>query len=107
MPLEIPDELLHAAAMSEQEAKIEIACCWFDAGKLTLGHAARLAGRSELEFESQLERRGLPRYHYTEEMLDQDVQTLKKLGQRQAAALKMKEALPEFGDRDDNGKDEN
>lgn len=80
MPLVISDELLQAAGMSEQEAKLEIACRWFDEGKLTIGHAARLAGINEAEFESQLEHRGLPRYRCTEEMLEHDVETLKRLG---------------------------
>jgi predicted HTH domain antitoxin len=80
MPLVISDEVLQAAGMSEPEAKLEIACRWFDAGKLAIGHAARLAGLSELEFESELERRSIPRYRYTDEMLENDVATLKNLG---------------------------
>ena len=80
MPLVISDELLRAAGMSEREAKIEIACKWFDAGKLTIGRAAGLAGTTEVEFEGELARRGIPRYRYTEEMLESDVETLKKLG---------------------------
>jgi predicted HTH domain antitoxin len=80
MPLTIPDETLRAAGMSEREAKVEIACRWFDAGKLSLGHAAGLAELSESEFEAELELRGIPRYRYTEEMLAQDVEALKKLG---------------------------
>ncbi len=80
MPLVIPDETLRAAGMNEREAKVEIACRLFDAGKLTIGHAARLAGLEESEFEVQLQLRGIPRYRYTEEMLEQDVETLKKLG---------------------------
>jgi predicted HTH domain antitoxin len=80
MPLTIPGETLRAAGMDEREAKVEIACRWFDAGKLTIGHAARLAELSESEFEHQLDLRGLPRYRYTEEMLEQDVEALKKLG---------------------------
>ncbi len=80
MPLVISDETLRAAGMSEREAKLEIACRWFDAGKLAFGHAARLAGVSEAELESQLALRGIPRYRYTEQMLEHDVQVLKKLG---------------------------
>jgi predicted HTH domain antitoxin len=80
MPLLITDETLRAAGMNEQQAKVEIACRWFDSGKLAFGHAAAFAGVSEREFEAQLEERGLPRYRYTEEMLDQDLETLKKLG---------------------------
>ena len=80
MPLVIPDETLRAAGMNEGEAKIEIACRWFDEGKLAIGHAARLAGMSEAEFERELELRNIPRYRYTEEMLEHDVDVLKKLG---------------------------
>ena len=80
MPLVIPDDMLKAAGMNEREAKIEIACRWFDAGKLAIGHAARLADLSELDFEKQLEARGLPRYRYTDEMVERDVDALKKLG---------------------------
>lgn len=80
MPLVIPDEALMAAGLTEREAKLEIACRWFDAGILTIGHASRLAGLSEPEFEAQLELRGIPRYRYTEEMLERDVETLKRLG---------------------------
>jgi hypothetical protein len=54
MPLVIPDETLQLAGMDEREAKIEIACRLFDAGKLTIGHAARLADLSVAEFEQQL-----------------------------------------------------
>lgn len=80
MPLLISDDALRAAGLSEREAKIEIACRWFDEGKLSLGHAAALADMSELEFETELSVRGVPRYRYTEEMLDHDVEALKKLG---------------------------
>ena len=81
MPLIIPDDALRAREqLSEQEAKVEISCKWFDMGRLTIGHAAHLAGLSEIEFEAQLQVRGIPRFRYTEEMLQGDVQTLKKLG---------------------------
>ena len=80
MPVVISDEFLRAAGMSEQEATLEFVCRLFDAGKLAFGQAARLAGLSELELERQLKQRGIPRYRYSDEMLEQDIQTLKKLG---------------------------
>jgi predicted HTH domain antitoxin len=80
MPLVISDETLRAAGMNEREAKVEIACRWFDAGKLSFGHAARFAGCEEIDFEAQLQKRGIPRHRYTDEMLDQDVSALRKLG---------------------------
>jgi predicted HTH domain antitoxin len=80
MPVLISDETLRAAGMNEREAKLEIACRWFDAGKLSLGHAAQLAGIGRDEFEGELDRRAIPRHRYTDEMLDNDVAALKKLG---------------------------
>jgi predicted HTH domain antitoxin len=80
MPLVIPDETLRAAGLSELEAKLEIACRWFDAGKLSFSHAARLAGLDDATFEAQLQLRGIPRFRYTDEMLEHDVEVLKKLG---------------------------
>jgi predicted HTH domain antitoxin len=80
MPLLISDDVLRSAGLSEAEAKIEIACRLFDAGKLTIGHASRLADLPESDFEQALQARGLPRYRVTEQMLREDIETLKSLG---------------------------
>ena len=48
MPLLISDETLKALGMTEQEAKVEIVCRWFDAGKMSFGHAAEFAGLFDL-----------------------------------------------------------
>jgi predicted HTH domain antitoxin len=80
MAIVLSDELLRATGMSEAEAKLEIACRLFDAGKLTVGHAAKFADVSEAAFEDALRQRKIPRYRYTEDMLNQDIATLKKLG---------------------------
>jgi len=58
MPVLIPDETLKKAGLSEQEARIEIACRLYDADKLHLWPAAQLAGLSRDEFESALISRG-------------------------------------------------
>lgn len=79
MPLVISDETLQAAGLNEQEARVEIACRLFDAGRLAFGHAARSAGLTEIEFEMQLALRDIPRFRYTDEKLRQDVEALKKL----------------------------
>jgi hypothetical protein len=39
MPVTIPDQILSEAGLSEQEAKLEIACRFYDAGKLTMPQA--------------------------------------------------------------------
>ena len=82
MPLTISDEALRATGLSEAEARIEIACRWFDEGKLTIGNTARLANLDEIEFEAQLESRGFPRYRYTDELLNRDVEGLRTLVRR-------------------------
>lgn len=80
MPLVISDDDLHAANLTPEEARVEIACRLFDAGRLTIGHAARMAGLTELTFEEQLHQRGIPRYRYTDQKMESDLQSLKKLG---------------------------
>jgi len=80
MPLIISDEMLQAAGMTEPEAKLEIACRWFDAGTLSFGRAAAFAGVAEIEFERQFQSRNIPRYRYTDEGLQAIVEALKKLG---------------------------
>ena len=59
MPVIIPDETLKQAGLSEDEARVEIACRLYDADKLHLWPAAQLAGLSRDEFESELISRGI------------------------------------------------
>ena len=87
MPLVIPDELLRHANLTEEAARIEIACRLFDAELIGKGMAGRFAGLSRSEFEEQLIRRGLPVIRYTQEMLDQDLQSLDDSRQREAARV--------------------
>ena len=44
MPLTISDDWLAASHMAEQEARLEIACRLYDAGKLNFPIATRWAG---------------------------------------------------------------
>jgi predicted HTH domain antitoxin len=69
MPLIIPDETLKQAGLSEQEARIEIACRLYDADKLHLWPAAQLARLSRDEFESALVSRGIAVHRVDEEYL--------------------------------------
>lgn len=80
MPLTISDELLDEAGLTEEQARIEFACRLFDAGRLHLWPAARLAMLSRAEFEAELRARGLPVYRVTEEHYLQDLEALRKLG---------------------------
>ena len=84
MPVIIPDEVLHQAGLSEREALIEIACRFFDAEKLHLWPAAKLAGMTRVEFEEELRKRKIPIYRPTLEDLAQDLATLEHLRSQRA-----------------------
>ena len=60
MPLIVPDDALREAGLSESDARIEFACRLFDAGKITLWSAAKLAGLSRVGFEGELLARRIP-----------------------------------------------
>jgi predicted HTH domain antitoxin len=79
MPITISDELLKAAGMNEGEARVEIASRLFEAGKLSLPLAARLAGLDRGEMEDELLDRNIPLYRPTLEDYRQDVEALRKL----------------------------
>ena len=78
--LKIPDEVLQEAGLSEQEALLEFACRLFDAGKLPLWSAAKLAGLDRRQFEDALLERKIAIYRPAVEDLTQDLATLKGLG---------------------------
>jgi predicted HTH domain antitoxin len=79
MSLVIPDEILHAAQMTEAELRQEIAVLLFEKDKLTLAQAARLADMSRLQFQHLISSRGIA-IHYDSEDLEQDLKTLRELG---------------------------
>ena len=77
--LAIPEDILQATRMSDEELKQEIAVMLFQKEKLTLGQAAALAGMSQLQFQHLLASRQIP-VHYDLEEFEKDLQTLKELG---------------------------
>jgi len=79
MDLIIPEEILQATRMSEEEFRQEIAILFFQKEKLTLGQAARLAGMSQLQFQHLLASRRIP-LHYDVAEFEEDLETLKELG---------------------------
>jgi predicted HTH domain antitoxin len=60
MPVLITDDLLTETGMSERDAKVEIACRLFAAGRWPLPAATRWTGLSRVDFERELVARGLP-----------------------------------------------
>ena len=80
MPMVISDDLLQSVGLTEREARIEVGCRLFQAGRLSLPKAAKLAGLARVEMEEELHRRAIPAYVFTEEMLDQDIKTIESMG---------------------------
>jgi predicted HTH domain antitoxin len=79
MPLTIPDQLLNEAGLSELEARVEIACRLYDAGKLTMPQATRWAGISRTQLEAALLERHLPLVRVNEQYWQQEIEGLKRL----------------------------
>ena len=80
MPLLIPDETLRDAKMTEAEARVEIACRLFDAGRLSLPAAGKLAGLDRNAMEEQLRTRFIPVFRPTIDDVLHDVKSLEQLG---------------------------
>ncbi len=80
MILTIPDDVLQQAGLTEQEARVEIACRLFGAGKITLHAATRLAGLERASMEDALLDRGIPIYPVSVEDLRRDVENLRRAG---------------------------
>jgi predicted HTH domain antitoxin len=80
MPLVIPDDVLREAGLNERDALIEVACRLFDAGKLTLWSAARLAGLSRVAFEDELLARGISWLRPDPHDLAEELAALDRLG---------------------------
>jgi predicted HTH domain antitoxin len=80
MPVTITDEMLSSAGLSEGEARLEIACRLYAAGKLGLSAAARWAGLNRTSLEAALVERGLPLVRVEESYWDQEQAGMQRLG---------------------------
>jgi predicted HTH domain antitoxin len=80
MPLTISDRDLQQAGLTPQQALIEFACRLFEAGKLTLWPAARLAQMTRIQFEAELGARAIPVYRPSVQDLRDDLDTLRRIG---------------------------
>ena len=76
--MRIPDDILEAAGLTEQECLIELALHLYAQRRLAFGQALRLSGLNRVEFENELARRDISLY--STEDLEHDVATLKELG---------------------------
>ena len=78
MPVTIPDDVLSAARLTEQQLKQELALTLFREERLTLAQASRLAETSQLAFQSLLAERKIP-IHYGVDEFREDLQTIHSL----------------------------
>jgi len=78
MSVIITDDILHAAHMTDEELKTEIAVLLFRKEKLTIGQASCLAGMNQIQFQHLLASRQIP-IHYGEVEFEEDLKTLREL----------------------------
>lgn len=78
--LAVPDDVLREAGLSEGEALVEFACRLYDAGKLSLWSAARVAGLDRPSMEDALLKRRIPIFRPRQEDLLEDLANLDRLG---------------------------
>ncbi len=77
--IEIPGEVMHAAHMTPDELKQELAIHLFQEEKLSFGKARELAGLTVWEFQNLLGSRNIL-LHYGVEEYEDDLKTLKEIG---------------------------
>ncbi|MBE9070042.1 UPF0175 family protein [Leptolyngbya cf. ectocarpi LEGE 11479] len=78
MSVVVPDMILEAAQLSEDELKLEIAIMLYTADKISSGMVRSWTGLSVIEFQHQLAKRDLY-LNYDVEDLEADIETLKSL----------------------------
>jgi predicted HTH domain antitoxin len=74
----ISDDLLHAARMSAEDVRAELAVALFREERLTLAQAAEVAEMDRLTFQHVLAARRIP-LHYTAEDWQQDLKVSAEL----------------------------
>ena len=82
MPVVISDETLRDAGLTERQARVEIACRLFGAGKLALWPAAKLAGMNRVAFEQALNERRIAIHRPDDRDLADDIAAIDRLGIR-------------------------
>ena len=79
LSIEIPAEIAHAAKMSSDDLRRELAIHLFSIHKLSFGKAREMAGMTVCSFQQLLGSREIP-LHYDVSDYEEDIATLSKLG---------------------------
>lgn len=79
MSVVIPDDILQAAKMTEDELRLEVAILLYKQDKISSGKARAWTGLTVIDFQHELARRGLC-INYDVEDFQADVKTLQSMG---------------------------
>lgn len=79
MSVVIPDDILHATKMTEDELKLEIAIMLYKQQRISSGKVRAWTRLTVLQFQHELAKRGLY-INYDVEDFQSDVETLQSLG---------------------------
>ena len=79
MSVVIPDDILQAIKMTEDELKLEIAIMLYEQQKISSGKVRAWTGLTVIEFQHELAKRGLY-INYDVEDFQSDIKTLQSLG---------------------------
>lgn len=77
--VQVPRDILHAARLTVDELKQELALALFQQGRLSFGKAREMAGMSVWDFQLLLGARKIP-VHYDLSDYEDDLATLRELG---------------------------
>ncbi len=81
MTIEVPDETVNGLNLTQSQALLDFAVGLFTERRVTVGRAAAVAGLTQLDFQRELARRGIP-LHYDVADLQADVATLAVLREK-------------------------
>ncbi|MCY7275764.1 MAG: UPF0175 family protein [Phormidesmis sp. CAN_BIN44] len=79
MSVIIPDDILQATRMTENELRLEIAIMLYKQQKISSGKVRAWTGLTVIEFQHELAKRGLT-INYDVEDFQSDIKTLQSLG---------------------------
>jgi predicted HTH domain antitoxin len=79
MSFVIPDDILQAAKMTEDELRLEVAILLYKQNKISSGKAHGWTGLTVIDFQHELARRGLC-INYDVQDFQADVKTLQSMG---------------------------
>jgi len=81
MTIEIEDKALRGLELTEAQALLDLAVGLFTDQRITLGRGAEISQMTQMAFQRELGRRGIP-IHYDVSDLEDDLKTLAELPPR-------------------------